>query len=483
GVFKFSPITVMAADVSPFDTAHFAVTGTGNYKGVSWTTFEHGLLWVGDDKSGETSYSGNSFTVDTLLQDTRIGLKKEDIKYIAWDITAPKDCSSTFYNCSNVVELVLGGTFTGTSSNITTMGFMFYGCKSMKLCVLGNLNTGKVTSMYCMFDNCSSLTSLDVSGFDTGKVTSMSYMFNGCSSLTSLDVSGFDTGKVNSMSHMFNGCSSLTSLDVSSFDTSNVTDMYAMFNKCSSLTSLDLNSFDTCNVTYMSHMFNECSSLTSLDLRSFDTVNVKYMPYMFYKCSNLTSLDLSGFDTGNVIDMSYMFYDTNSLKKLDLSSFDMSKLQAGNNMFSFLKSSSLHYIIAPANYTYKEDHTYMTGRWYKLSDTGSICRDEIFTSLPGTGDHSIEIVRDANHECANVTDGIGVCSICNVSIMFGDNNDDGKINISDAVMLKKYLAGDTTMMINEGAANVNADAKISIEDAVKLMKKLAGMDVELGVAD
>ncbi|MBQ4282949.1 MAG: hypothetical protein IJB96_03370, partial [Lachnospira sp.] len=47
GVFKFSPITVMAADVSPFDTAHFAVTGTGNYKGVSWTTFEHGLLWVG----------------------------------------------------------------------------------------------------------------------------------------------------------------------------------------------------------------------------------------------------------------------------------------------------------------------------------------------------------------------------------------------------------------------------------------------------
>ena len=70
-----------------------------------------------------------------------------------------------------------------------------------------------------------------------------------------------------------------------------------------------------------------------------------------------------------------------------------------------------------------------------------------------------------------------------MEVVYGDNNDDGKVNISDAVIIKKYLSGDTTTMINEGAANVNADSKISIDDAVKLMQKLAGMNVELGVAE
>ena len=72
-------------------------------------------------------------------------------------------------------------------------------------------------------------------GLDTSKVTTMSYMFIGCRSLTSLDLSNFDTSKVTDMQEMFNGCSSLTTLDLSNFDTSKVTTMSYMFQGCSSL--------------------------------------------------------------------------------------------------------------------------------------------------------------------------------------------------------------------------------------------------------
>ena len=117
----------------------------------------------------------------------------------------------------------------------------------------------------CWFDGFEKLASIvDIAHLDTSNVTQMGYMFYGCSSLTALDVTPFDTSKVVYMYDMFCGCSSLTALDVTHFDTSNVTDMYCMFYGCSSLTSLDLSSFDTSNVECMECMFADCSSLETI---------------------------------------------------------------------------------------------------------------------------------------------------------------------------------------------------------------------------
>jgi len=62
---------------------------------------------------------------------------------------------------------------------------------------------------------------------------------------------------------------------------------------------------------------------------------------------------------------------------------------------------------------------------------------------------------------------------------YGDVNNDGFINIGDAVALKKILAG---MDINYHFWNsdVNCDNDVNTSDAVILLKHLAGMEVELG---
>ena len=123
----------------------------------------------------------------------------------------------------------------------TTTAGWFYEFKSLKSIEgLEHLNTSQLTDMGYMFYGCASLTSLDLTSFDTSKVKYMDWMFCNCRSLTSLDLTSFDTSQVTDMSSMFSGCASFTALDLSRFDTSKVPDMSAMFSGCASLTSLDL---------------------------------------------------------------------------------------------------------------------------------------------------------------------------------------------------------------------------------------------------
>lgn len=65
------------------------------------------------------------------------------------------------------------------------------------------------------------------------------------------------------------------------------------------------------------------------------------------------------------------------------------------------------------------------------------------------------------------------------SVKYGDVNGDGKIDSSDAVLLKKRLAQMTGLNINEQACDVNANGTIDVQDAVILLQHLAGIDVGL----
>ena len=205
---------------------------------------------------------------------------------------------------------------------LTNMGFMFYGCSSLKSIDLSSFNSSDINNMCFTFCECSSLNSLDLSSFDSSNVKDIQSMFNKCSSLISLNLSSFDTINVNNMSFLFSGCSSLENINISHFITDKVKVMNCMFKDCSKLNSLDLLSFNTRNVINMENMFYGCSSLKALDISSFDTINVKNMAQMFFKCSSLKNINLYYFNTKNVIDMKGMFNNCSSLKTLDLSSFD-----------------------------------------------------------------------------------------------------------------------------------------------------------------
>ena len=219
------------------------------------------------------------------------------------------------------------------TSNVTSMAFMFSGCKSLESIDITNFNTSTVKNMRWMFANCQKLTTINLKEIDTSQVTDMSYMFQNCSSLANLDVSSFDTSQVKNTAQMFAGCKQLTEINLNNFDTSQVTSMYNMFSDCSSLTNLDLSGFNTSNTTSTTYMFSNCNNLTSLNVRSFDTSKVTNMGSMFSGCSNLTTIDVSNFNTSKVTDMSSMFHSCKNLQELNLSNFDTSSVTNMGSMF------------------------------------------------------------------------------------------------------------------------------------------------------
>ena len=247
-----------------------------------------------------------TFYYDTLRADRNIttcGIRDWD-DYFSCPVWAG-DCNSP---CTTAVFDASFRDFRPT----TTEGWFYELNLLERIEGLEHLNTSQVTDMGGMFSGCKSLTALDLSSFDTSKVTSMVAMFYGCKSLTALDLSRFDTSKVTSMSGLFSGCGSLTTLALSSFDTSKVTDMSWMFIGCGSLTALDLSSFDTSQVGDMGSLFSGCESLTSLDLSSFDTSQVTDMWGMFYSCESLTTIYCNSSWSDRLSDD--MFSGCNSLR-------------------------------------------------------------------------------------------------------------------------------------------------------------------------
>ena len=212
---------------------------------------------------------------------------------------------------------------------------------------------------------------LDLSNFDTSQVTNMGYMFYGMSSLTSLNLSNFDTSKVTNMSGMFVGMANLTSLNLSNFDTSKVKNMGTMFAGMANLTTLDLSNFDTSQVTNMEYMFSRMSNLTTLNLSNFDTSKVKNMSYMFYGMANLTTLDLSNFDTSQVTNMNYMF----SLEYTDIPKDKLEKIYVNNdfntaNLTKFMGMFRNRKKLRGGNGSYLTDPSTADKTWLRVDRPG-----------------------------------------------------------------------------------------------------------------
>lgn len=74
------------------------------------------------------------------------------------------------------------------------------------------------------------------------------------------------------------------------------------------------------------------------------------------------------------------------------------------------------------------------------------------------------------------------CTAAGGEIVFGDINDDGHVNVADAVLLLRYIVGLTTLEPNQiGRANVNAshdaagDPTLDVGDAIAILRQITGL--------
>ena len=59
------------------------------------------------------------------------------------------------------------------------------------------------------------------------------------------------------------------------------------------------------------------------------------------------------------------------------------------------------------------------------------------------------------------------------TVVYGDVNDDGEIDVTDAVLVLKHITDTSTLNAQQQiAANVNGDTEIDITDAVLILKHI-----------
>ena len=118
-------------------------------------------------------------------------------------------------------------------------------------------------------------------------VTSMNYMFKGCKNLTYINFGNFDASKVTSMISMFEGCTSLISIKLSKFNTSNVINMSGLFNNLISLKFLDISNFNMDRVIKCDNMFNNLTNLKYINIYNFKNEKNKIIYHAFKNNDNL----------------------------------------------------------------------------------------------------------------------------------------------------------------------------------------------------
>ena len=115
--------------------------------------------------------------------------------------------------------------------------------------------------------------------------------------------------------------------------------------------------------------------------------------------------------------------------------------------------------VIPAN----GEHTY----GYACSESCSVCG----AANDGAAAHTYSHVYDVD------------CDVCGavreVTILKGDLNGDGKVNIRDLGLLQQHLNGWEVEILTD-VADLNADGKINIRDLGLLQQYLNGWDINLG---
>jgi len=106
-----------------------------------------------------------------------------------------------------------------------------------------------------------------------------------------------------------------------------------------------------------------------------------------------------------------------------------------------------------------------------------------FSETSGSKGTTFKAVAVGNTRVAAMLDN-GVYAMCTVTVYDpngrkpGDANEDGKVDIHDALLVMQYDAG-WNVKLNGYAADVNADGRVNNQDGLLIIQACAGLDVEL----
>lgn len=81
-------------------------------------------------------------------------------------------------------------------------------------------------------------------------------------------------------------------------------------------------------------------------------------------------------------------------------------------------------------------------------------------------------IYDNDLNLVNVSTTNGAITVINY--LPGDANNDGKINVTDVISIRRHIVGGYDLTINEDAANVNDDGKIDASDVIMIRRYIAG---------
>jgi hypothetical protein len=106
----------------------------------------------------------------------------------------------------------------------------------------------------------------------------------------------------------------------------------------------------------------------------------------------------------------------------------------------------------------------------------------VFTAAPNTGYFLTQWTVNGAAVANNVTNSLSITNITASTTvtarftMFGDVNNDGKLTTTDIVMLRRHLAGISTLdALMQVSGDFNQDGKISSTDIVLLRRRIAGV--------
>ena len=113
------------------------------------------------------------------------------------------------------------------------------------------------------------------------------------------------------------------------------------------------------------------------------------------------------------------------------------------------------------------DLNVLTIHWSTLSYTGSSSLDLTILDL---GDEQTNTIGNPN-----AIDG----SVTIIDVLLGDTNNDGSINIVDALLIAQYYVGLNPANFNQAAADTNCDGSINIVDALLVAQYYVGLVPQL----